>query len=120
MTIVRGTLPPMSSIWRTINERETGAACVIGVCAAASPLGLLLDICAILLAVYAVVVVIVLALIIVNTSVLKNIDTETAAYEAQLSQSIARAEQLAEDIEAATSDETITEWGINNGMYFAD
>lgn len=73
-----------------------------------------------LLAVYAVVVVIVLALIIVNTSVLKNIDTETAAYEAQLSQSIARAEQLAEDIEAATSDETITEWGINNGMYFAD
>ena len=73
-----------------------------------------------LLAIYAVVVVIVLALIIVNTSVLKNIDTETAAYEAQLNESIARAEKLAEDIEVATSYETITEWGINNGMYFAD
>ena len=72
-----------------------------------------------LLAIYAVVVVIVLALIIVNTSVLKNIDAEAAAYEAQLSESMARAEQLAEDIENATSDETVTEWAINNGMYFA-
>ncbi len=73
-----------------------------------------------LMAIYAVVVVVVLALIIVNTSVLKTLDSEAAAYEEQLRSTIAQAEQLADDIDAATSEETIIRWGNENGMRFTN
>lgn len=73
-----------------------------------------------LMAVYAVVVVVVLALIIINTSVIKSLDESVAAREAELNAAVARAEQLASDIEVATSDETVIDWALDHGMYFGD
>lgn len=73
-----------------------------------------------LMAVYAVVVAVVLALIIINTSVLRTLDDSVAAREAELNAALARAEQVANDIEVATSEDTIIEWGLENGMYFGD
>lgn len=73
-----------------------------------------------LMAIYAIVVVVVLALIIVNTSVLKTLDGEMAAREAQLSEAVARYESLQNDIEVAKSEETIRNWGESHGMYLPD
>ena len=73
-----------------------------------------------LMAVYAVVVAVVLALIIINTSVLRTLDDSVAAREAELNAALARAEQVANDIEVATSEDKIIEWGLENGMYFGD
>lgn len=70
-----------------------------------------------LMAIYAIVVVVVLALIIVNTSVLRTLDSEMALKEAQLSASIARYEEVLENVEIATSEDTILAWGEANGMY---
>ena len=73
-----------------------------------------------LMAIYAIVVVVVLALIIVNTSVLKTLDGEMAAREAQLSEAMARYESLQNDIEIAKSEDTIRSWGESHGMYLPD
>lgn len=73
-----------------------------------------------LMAVYAVVVVVVLALIIINTSVLRSLDASVAEKQAELDAAIARAEQVADDIEVATSDETVIQWGLDHGMYFGE
>ena len=73
-----------------------------------------------LMAIYAIVVVVVLALIIVNTSVLKTLDGEMAAREAQLSEAVARYESLQSDIEVAKSKDTIRNWGESHGMYLPD
>lgn len=73
-----------------------------------------------LMAIYAIVVVVVLALIIVNTSVLKTLDNEMAAQEARLNAVIGRYETLQNDVDNATSEETIREWGEAHGMYLPD
>lgn len=73
-----------------------------------------------LMAVYAVVVVVVLALIIINTSVLRSLDASVAERQAELDAALVRAEQVAEDIEAATSEETVIQWGLDHGMYFGE
>lgn len=73
-----------------------------------------------LMAIYAIVVVVVMALIIVNTSVLKTLDGEMAAREAQLGEVLARYESVQSDIEVAKSAETIRAWGEANGMYLPE
>ena len=60
-----------------------------------------------LMAVYAVVVVVILALIIINTSVLRTIDASIADRRADLAAATAYAEELQEDIDYLTDSETI-------------
>ena len=62
-----------------------------------------------LMAVYAVVVVVVLALIIINTSVLNSLDSEVAAREQQLGEVVAHAQTLDDRIDYLTDPETIIE-----------
>ena len=40
--------------------------------------------------------------------------------QAELDAALVRAEQVAEDIEAATSEETVIQWGLDHGMYFGE
>lgn len=69
-----------------------------------------------LMAVYALVVVVILALIIINTSVLRTLDQDVAEQEAALSQVMAEQSALDEHISEITSDEYIIEWAENNGF----
>lgn len=69
-----------------------------------------------LMAVYALVVAVILALIIINTSVLKTLDSEVDAQEARLSEVASMSAQLDERIEEYTSDEYIINWAEENGF----
>ena len=69
-----------------------------------------------LMAVYALVVAVVLALIIINTSVLKTLDSEVNAQEARLSEVTAMSRELDDRIAEYTSDEYIINWAEENGF----
>lgn len=69
-----------------------------------------------LMAVYAVVVVIIMALIIVNTSVLKRAGNEIAAQEARLSEVAAQSQALQDEIDHLTDPDTIIERAAELGM----
>ena len=73
-----------------------------------------------LMAVYAVVVVVVLALIIINTSVLRTLDADVKAKESALNEVYAQYAQVQDKIAEATSDETVIEWGLENGFTFGE
>ena len=62
-----------------------------------------------LMCVYAIVVVVVLALIIINTSVLNSLDASVAEREAELNAYRTEAQLLKEEIETLTSEESIME-----------
>ena len=69
-----------------------------------------------LMAVYAVVVVIIMALIIVNTSVLKKAGNEIAAQEARLNEVAAQSQSLQDEIDYLTDPDTIIERAAELGM----
>ena len=60
-----------------------------------------------LMCVYAIVVVVVLSLIIINTSVLNTLDRSIAERQAQLDSIVAQAQALKEEVEELTSEESI-------------
>ena len=68
-----------------------------------------------LMAVYALVVVVILALIIINTSVLKTLDGDVAEQEARLSETMSQSQAVKDDIDYYSSDEFIIEWAESNG-----
>ena len=68
-----------------------------------------------LMAVYALVVAVILALIIINTSVLRTLDKEVGAQEARLSQVMSDNAAKDAEISELTSDEYIINWAENNG-----
>ena len=69
-----------------------------------------------LMAVYALVVVVILALIIVNTSVLRTLDQDVAAQEARLSEVMAEQSDVQSYIDEITSDDYIISWAEDNGF----
>ncbi len=73
-----------------------------------------------LMAVYALVVVVILALIIVNTSVLRTLDSNVANQEARLSAVMAQQAEADAYIEEITSDEYIIDWAENHGFVAAE
>ena len=73
-----------------------------------------------LMAVYALVVVVILALIIINTSVIKSLDAETALRERQLSEAASQYQTLRDEIDHLTSEESIIDRAEDIGMYFPD
>ncbi len=60
-----------------------------------------------LMCVYAIVVAVVLALIIINTSVLNNLDSSIAAREAELNSVMTQSQALKDEIAELTSDSSI-------------
>ncbi len=71
--------------------------------------------------IYSIVVVVILALIIVNTSVLNTLDGEVAMREAELHDAIIAQEQTLQDIAEATDPQTIIKRAENElGMYMPD
>ncbi len=72
------------------------------------------------MAVYALVVVVILALIIVNTSVLRTLDSNVANQEARLSAVMAQQAEVDAYIEEITSDEYIIDWAENHGFVAAE
>ena len=73
-----------------------------------------------LMAIYAVVVVVILALIIINTSVLRNLDASIAENRAALFAATEQAQQLQDEIDYLTSAESIidraeSELGMTRG-----
>lgn len=71
--------------------------------------------------IYSIVVVVILALIIVNTSVLNTLDGEVAMREAELHNAIIAQEQTLQDIAEATDPQTIIKRAENElGMYMPD
>ena len=69
-----------------------------------------------LMAIYALVVVVILALIIVNTSVLRTLDSDVAEQEARLTQVMSRHAEVEAHIAEITSDEYIIDWAEANGF----
>ena len=69
-----------------------------------------------LMAVYALVVVVILELIIVNTSVLRTLDQDVAAQEARLSEVMAEQSDVQSYIDEITSDDYIISWAEDNGF----
>ena len=68
-----------------------------------------------LMAVYAVVVVVILALIIINTSVLKTLDADIADQQEALNAVISQSQQLRDEADYLSSDGYVIEWAENNG-----
>lgn len=68
-----------------------------------------------LMAVYAVVVVVILALIIINTSVLKTLDADIADQQEALNAVISQSQQLRNEADYLSSDGYVIEWAENNG-----
>lgn len=75
----------------------------------------------VLMVVYSLVVMIILALIIVNTGVLKALETNVANKQSELNATVAQYEQVQSRIEELTSDESIIERAQSElGMVFGD
>ena len=68
-----------------------------------------------LMCVYAIVVVVVLSLIIINTSVLKTLDADIADQQEALNAVISQSQQLRNEADYLSSDGYVIEWAENNG-----